>query len=253
MSTDKTILSDASKLEIHPYAAIFPRPNKEEYERLKRDIKENGQLQPIVLYEGKVLDGVTRLSILCELKYPVDSTTYFDDDPLGHVLSLNVHRRHMNESQRALVGARLCTQEKGRPQRKPGNSNDNAQICAFTQDEAAQLLVVSRRLVQLAKKILDSGRDDLVAAIDAREMTVSEAVLLLDKKTEGTKQTDQTEEPKKRKLDTVYDIGRKESNKIVKKVWEELEKNNIEKAKNEFDKLSRMFDEYIEKLINPIP
>jgi len=47
----------AGNLEHHPLAEIFPEMNGSEFEGLKASIRANGLRQPIVLYEGKVLDG----------------------------------------------------------------------------------------------------------------------------------------------------------------------------------------------------
>lgn len=76
---------------------------------------------------------------------------YEGKDPVAHVLSLNLHRRHLSESQRAMVAAKLATL-------KTGEKKSNAQICAPTQEEAAKQLQVSRRSVQAAKKVLKEAR-----------------------------------------------------------------------------------------------
>jgi ParB-like chromosome segregation protein Spo0J len=47
-------------LEPHPFAALFPELPPEELSLLVRDIKERGQLEPIILYKGLILDGRNR-------------------------------------------------------------------------------------------------------------------------------------------------------------------------------------------------
>ena len=49
--------------EYHPAAALFPLMDVDgaEFGELVRDLQEHGLLQPIVLHEGKVLDGRNRL------------------------------------------------------------------------------------------------------------------------------------------------------------------------------------------------
>ena len=44
-------------LEFHDYAQLFPLIVGDEYQALLDDIDANGQREPIVLYEGKILDG----------------------------------------------------------------------------------------------------------------------------------------------------------------------------------------------------
>ena len=59
------------------------------------------------------------------------------------MISMNLHRRHLNESQRAMVAKRLATL-------RVGQGKANAPIGASSQDEAADMLHVSRRAVQHA-------------------------------------------------------------------------------------------------------
>ncbi len=49
---------------------IFPEAKTEDYERLKQDIEANGydSSQPIILYQGDILDGWNRQKACNELK-----------------------------------------------------------------------------------------------------------------------------------------------------------------------------------------
>lgn len=89
---------------------------------LVADIAAHGQREPILILDGQVIDGRHRLRA-CEqlgLEPLVRLVSAEDGDPFGLVVSLNLHRRHLNESQRAMVAARLATF--GRPcQRKSAN------------------------------------------------------------------------------------------------------------------------------------
>ena len=46
--------------EVHPFADIFPLMSDAEFNRLVDDIRQNGQLQPITTYQGKIVDGRNR-------------------------------------------------------------------------------------------------------------------------------------------------------------------------------------------------
>ena len=46
-----------SRLPIHPYAEIFPPMSSPEFDGFCGDILQKGLQEPIVLHEGKVLDG----------------------------------------------------------------------------------------------------------------------------------------------------------------------------------------------------
>src|SRR5262245_14370088 len=51
--------------EAHDYANLFPMMTPAELEALTEDVRESGLRQPVVLYQGKVLDGRNRL-LACE-------------------------------------------------------------------------------------------------------------------------------------------------------------------------------------------
>jgi len=84
------------------------------------------------------------------------------------VVSLNLHRRHLDESQRAMVAAKIATLPAHRPA-------ETAPIGAVTQDTAADMLNVGRRSVQRAREVLDRGAPELVEAVQRGEVSVSAA------------------------------------------------------------------------------
>lgn len=45
-------------LEPHPLAQLFPPISDDKLAELGRDIALHGQLEPIVLYQGKILDSI---------------------------------------------------------------------------------------------------------------------------------------------------------------------------------------------------
>jgi len=65
------------------------------------------------------------------------------------VLSLNLHRRHLNESQRAVIATKIANLGEGRPQKT--TSKD---VVIVSQSDAATLMGVSVTSVQRAKKVL---------------------------------------------------------------------------------------------------
>ena len=162
-----------SSYSLHPAAELFPVMDEAAFAALVADIAAHGQREPILVLDGQVIDGRHRLRA-CEqlgLEPLVRQVSADDGDPFGLVVSLNLHRRHLSEGQRAIIAARLATLPHGRP-------DANAQICAFTQDEAAQHLKVSRRTVQHARAVLDHGIDELQAAVKGGEISVSAAAEL---------------------------------------------------------------------------
>jgi hypothetical protein len=59
--------------DIHPLSGHFPSVTAAQYKKLKRDIRANGQMRPIALYEGMVWDGRARLQIAAPIVRSLDS------------------------------------------------------------------------------------------------------------------------------------------------------------------------------------
>jgi protein gp37/ParB-like chromosome segregation protein Spo0J len=89
---------------IHPAADLFPMVEGDELRELCADIKERGLQQPIIVWrDGTLLDGRNRLVACYRTNQEVVLETYDGDDPVQFSLSANLHRRHLNAGQRAVV------------------------------------------------------------------------------------------------------------------------------------------------------
>jgi ParB-like nuclease domain len=157
--------------EFHPLADIFPMLEEQDLKALAEDIKAKGLTEPITLYEAKVLDGRNRYRAcdLAEVELRPDQfTQYKGDDALGFVISKNLHRRHLNESQRAMIAAEIANMPQGFRSDQP-SANLRKVISV---PEAAELLNVSPRSVATAKTI---EAPDLQDAVKAGKKTVHAA------------------------------------------------------------------------------
>jgi len=92
----------------HEYADLFPWIEGDAFRDLVEDISKNGIHEPIVFHEGRVLDGRNRYMAARDLGIEYPRVEYTGNDPLGFVISLNLKRRHLTESQRAMVAAKLA-------------------------------------------------------------------------------------------------------------------------------------------------
>lgn len=170
-----TALKQTTEYQFHELSDIFPMMSEPEYRELKNDIQENGLIEPIWLYEGKIIDGRNRYRACKELDREIEARDYTGHpSPLALVISLNLKRRHLNESQRAMIADRIADFKHGRPSKKDANLHVN-------REEAAKLLNVSQRSVAFAKEVRESGTPELITAVDTGEIAVSDAAKIADR------------------------------------------------------------------------
>src|SRR5882672_756724 len=96
--------------EPHPFSEYFPLLEGEALSELVADIQENGLLEPIVIFEGGVLDGRNRLRACVEAQVQPRFIAYEGPPGLAalhYVVSRNVKRRQLNATQRALIAQKL--------------------------------------------------------------------------------------------------------------------------------------------------
>lgn len=154
----------------HPFSEIFPWIEGAAFEEFKEDIRVNGVREPIVFYEGQILDGRNRYTAARALGIEYPRTEYEGDDPLAFVISVNLKRRHLTESQRAMVAARLAKMPAHRPE-KGANLHPSA-------EQAGAMLNVSERTVKTAKQVHERGTPELVQAVEAGKVSVSAAAVI---------------------------------------------------------------------------
>jgi len=91
----------ATAYAIHPAADLMPMLGESDLAALAADIRANGLHEPVVLFDGQVLDGRNRLAA-CELAgvEPLTRTLKACPDPVAFVLSANLRRRHLRHIDR---------------------------------------------------------------------------------------------------------------------------------------------------------
>ena len=160
-------------MDFHEYAGIFPLLEGREFAELCNDIKANGQREPIWVYEGKILDGRNRFRACNAVGVTPRTAPYTGDDPLAFVLSLNLHRRHLSESQRGMVAAKIANMVVGG--REANSANLQNCPAPVSQADAAEMLNVSARTVAAAVKVRDEAAPELVRAVESGKVSVSAA------------------------------------------------------------------------------
>jgi N6-adenosine-specific RNA methylase IME4 len=180
----------------HSISNIFPLLSEAELAELAADIRENGLLQPIFLYDGKILDGRNRYQA-CQLAGVQPRFEQFKgDDPLAFVISANLRRRHLNESQRGLIARRLATMRQG----SRTDLQHSANLPEVSQDKAAEMMNVSPRTVRTVTAV-EREAPDLIPQIEKGELSATGAMRALkERKREAAREENQ------RKIDAAETI-----------------------------------------------
>lgn len=182
-------------MEFHPVADLFPLIDGPDFDQLCEDIKAHGLLETIKTWQEKIVDGRNRYRAC--LKVGV-KPRFEEWDGKGslveYVWSLNLHRRHLTASQRAVAiakGLEMLEEEarqrqeasrakpgekvgeKVRSPMKPGEKGKAAQ-------KAAKIAHVSSRTVEQAKKVVAKGSKATVQAVEKGKVSVSRAARIAD-------------------------------------------------------------------------
>lgn len=170
--------------DLHPLCLILPWMSEKELEELSEDIRKNGLKQPIRLCDGKLLDGKNR-ALACwkagvEPRYEEGK----DGNPAATVASLNIRRRHLNESQRAMMAAQLLEWAKDHPAEGTNLSP--------TIKKVATELNVSPMSIKHGRKVLKSAPKQVIAKVVSGETAVSAAAVQIR---EEEKADQQAKEP----------------------------------------------------------
>jgi len=100
----------------HELSSYLPLLEGEDFDALVEDIKQFGQIEPAILYDGKILDGRNRYRACKKLGIELKVREWKPSEatgitPLQFVISENIVRRHLNEAQRSEVGLLLLEEE----------------------------------------------------------------------------------------------------------------------------------------------
>lgn len=161
------------ELPVHPLAELIEFGVGIDIDALAGYIAEHGYdaSEYIVLYEGQILDGRSRRAACMRAeakteKRIIPSFAEFQGKNPAAYVGKKLHRQHLTESHRAMMGAHLSQIH--------GTAAEG--IEPTTQREAAELMNVSRRSIQNAQRVQEDGSPDLVKAVNEGIVTVNDAV-----------------------------------------------------------------------------
>lgn len=159
-------------ISVHPAAELFPLLAVSELAALAEDITAHGLMHPIVRdADGRILDGRNRY-LACQLVGVSPDYQRHEGEPWSYVISTNLHRRHLTDGQRAMIGARIATRREGRPKTA---SPDAVSDLPPSAEQAAELLHTSRTHIQRAQTVLKHGTSELRTATETGAVPVATA------------------------------------------------------------------------------
>lgn len=191
-----------TELEFHPVASIFPMMSAEEFDGLKADIAANGLREPIYTHDGKIVDGRNRYRACLEVGVAPHFKAWNAQGSLVEfVVSLNLHRRHLNPTQRGTIGlaARTYVEAEARermrlsPGRPKGDGKGEATLPQVIEPERAPqsrdtlgaMVGVSGRLMGDIEAVALAA-PDLIPKMQSGELTSAEAKREIRKRNETT-------------------------------------------------------------------
>src|SRR5258708_30123478 len=116
--------------ETHPIVDLFPLLEGEDFKSLAADIKANGANESVWLLRRTprladarkplILDGRNVYRACIATKTKPRFRDYTGTDPIGFILSRNLHRRQLSDSHRAIIAAKLLDLARGGDRKSKG-------------------------------------------------------------------------------------------------------------------------------------
>lgn len=243
--------SDINGVPVHPAAELFPLLTGRAFEELKADIQQHGLLTPITYLDGEIIDGRNRYRACMELGITPDEDEIDLDvvpDPFAWVISTNLHRRHLSETQREVIAAKIASLKVGDNQ----HTKEDGQNCPSSNDEAAEQLNVKPRSVKNAKSAIKGGCDELVAAMERDEITSSLASKFVKAVPDKRKQKAIVKEGvaavrqvvKDHESDKALNAKPKQTKQKEEEVWEDVAPPEANRIGETFDRLVSELEAY---------
>jgi hypothetical protein len=239
----------SAPLKQHPLGKVFPPLDAEALKELQIDIAKNGLRNPIIMFEGMVLDGWNRYLACDAANVILQKSTYSGDDPVQFVISQNIHRRHLTATQRAQLAVELLAEEEKRAEarKKAGTktlpSPDGKVSKRQERTSAAKVakaVGVSSASVERAKAIKKSATPEVQKAVAAGKMGLEQGarVATLPKaKQDKIVKESAAKAPVKSRSSPEYHIAQ------IKKHWKALEFEHRPAVLAWINKVEKHFDE----------
>jgi len=177
-------------IEIHPAANKVRMMDTTEYSTLLEDIRENGQLVPAVMLEGKLIDGRNRMKVCEELgiELIVEEHSANAPDPERLVWSYNAARRQLTAGQKTALASDMANVQKhcNRYTGPKVDRDKNSIYKPVTQQEAAETFGVDSSALRNFRQV-EKETPEEAERIRQGETSVSAAYNKVKKKRKAGK------------------------------------------------------------------
>lgn len=186
--------------EPHPICLLIPAAAEDELQELTDDIRAHGLLDPIVLFEGMILDGRSRAAA-CERAGVAPRYAHFSggrEDALILVISHNLKRRHLTKQ--AIADALVAAEDFNLHYRlaEPGTREGAAHEAARAPETPAVIKItekitissrnlahaagglVSHVMIAATRKVKEKGEPELQEAVKRGRIGVQDAAKAAD-------------------------------------------------------------------------
>jgi len=173
----------------HEVASIFPEMDATDYRDLVKSIATVGLREPIWLHEGKIIDGKHRYKACLETRTEPKFRNWDGQGSLVEfVVSLNLYRRHLTASQRAVIALKIVPMLEAEARERQGTRTDIPDIrekfpkSSFgrANDKATEIVKgTNSRYVQEAAKIRKED-PEILELVEQGKVSIPTAKRLID-------------------------------------------------------------------------
>ncbi len=227
-------------MKFHPITNIFPMMAEEEFKDLVEDIRKHGLREPIWTWEGRIIDGRNRYLACTKAGVEPQFIEWDGEESLVEfVVSLNLHRRHLSQSQKAMISENMLPFleeeakerqiEAGKLYGRGGHSKEELKVrqkIAYPIDKdankstahAAKMTGTNRQYVSDAKKIKQKAPEIAEKVLEGK-LSIPDAKIIVK----------QPEEIQKKVLEKVEKGEAKKVKEAIREVKkEEFQKHDLE-------------------------
>ena len=184
--------------EFHPIANAFPLMNDVEFAELIADIRGNGLIKEIDLYQGKVLDGRNRYNACKKAGVPIRTRNFAardEDHAISHAISANLRRKHYTDDQLSMSAQTLANMKAGDNQfiakevpEISGTSDQQPEkpieAPKISLKDAAKKVGVKYKSAERARTVANKA-EAVVEPVTQGKITIREAEKLIEEKGAG--------------------------------------------------------------------